>query len=65
MSRNPIDHQHADNGGRMKHFADVERDSGEEGTHPASKTLQQRAQQRGDKNKRAEEFTRIERGRDV
>ena len=65
MSRNPIDHHQPVSGGRMKHFAEVERDLGGEGTHPASKALQQRAPERSTKNKRVEEFSRIERGRAV
>lgn len=61
MSRHPLDHQAPSDGGRVKHFAKVERDQGAEGSHPASKTLSQRPAERDGRNRRAEEFTRIER----
>ena len=45
---------------RAKRYAEIERQSGPEGSHKASKALHQRPQTRGDA--RTEQFLRIERG---
>lgn len=45
---------------RAKQFAKIERQSGPEGSHKASKALHQRPQTRGDR--RTEQFLRIDRG---
>lgn len=47
---------------RLREFTRHERESG---THPAIETLRTRPKTRGDANRRAVEYTRIERGRTV
>lgn len=62
MSRHLADHNAPSDGGRVRHFVDVERKQGDEGTHPASKALRRRPQARNTV-RRTEEFLRIDRGR--
>ncbi|WP_102225829.1 hypothetical protein [Acidimangrovimonas sediminis] len=62
MSRHPVDHHEPSDGGRMKHFAEVERTSGAEGSHPSAKALTRRPEERDGKNRRAAHYARIERG---
>ncbi len=61
MSRHSVDHRKSTEGGRLKNFIKVEKNSGEEGTHPASKKLYERPAERGDAA-RVREYVRIERG---
>lgn len=64
MSRHLADRREPSDGGRAKHFAEVERQLGAAGAHPAAKALHARAQSRLD-GARLKEFTRIERGREA
>ena len=61
MSRHVADHRPTSDGGRTRHFLDVEMAKGAEGSHPAAKTLHERAATRSD-SARLKEFLRIERG---
>jgi len=65
MSRHPVDHQSPSEGGRAKAYAEIERQKGEEGSHPASKALHRRPVERDETDKRVEEYTRIEKGREA
>ncbi|WP_347311834.1 hypothetical protein [Defluviimonas sp. SAOS-178_SWC] len=51
----------ADNS-RLKHFVEVEKTHGAEGTNPAAKKVHERPAER-DEGARLREYTRIERGR--
>ncbi|MEZ5777179.1 MAG: hypothetical protein R3E44_02350 [Paracoccaceae bacterium] len=62
MSRLAVDRRAAPEGGRLKHYVEVEKTCGEEGTHPASKALYERPVKRNNAA-RIREFMRIERGR--
>lgn len=62
MTRHIADRQKSANGTRVQRFAEVERRSGPEGSHPAAQELLRRPQQRGKDNRRALEYARIERG---
>ena len=62
MSRHPTDHRAPSGGNRMKRFAEVERASGQEGSHPAAQALNRRPASRAETNIKVEEFIRIERG---
>lgn len=62
MSRHVADRRAASEGGRLKHFVEVEKTHGEEGSHPATKALHERPVKR-DNAARLREFARIERGR--
>ncbi|WP_343080326.1 hypothetical protein [Ostreiculturibacter nitratireducens] len=64
MSRHPVDHRDPPEGGRVEHYVDIERKSGEEGSHPASKEVSKRPVDRS-KSRRTEEFVRIEKGRET
>ncbi|SPH23630.1 hypothetical protein DEA8626_02696 [Defluviimonas aquaemixtae] len=61
MSRHAVDRRKSPEGGRLKNFIEVEKNSGEEGTHPASKALSERPVKRAEA-KRLREYVRIERG---
>ena len=65
MSRHPVDHRSPSDGGRTEHFAQVERQSGEEGSHPATKALHRRPAERSKTDPRVPEYTRIEKGREA
>lgn len=64
MSRHTADRRMSSEGGRAKHFAEVERMQGDAGSHPAAKSLHARAKTRGD-GARLKAFTRIDRGREA
>jgi len=64
MSRHVADRRAPSDGGRTEHFAEVERNHGKEGSHPATKAAHERPQTRSDAA-RLKEFTRIERGREA
>lgn len=49
-------------GSRLKRFVEIERTRGEEGSHPATRVLHERAAARDDGTK-VREYARIERGR--
>jgi hypothetical protein len=49
-------------GGRLKHYTEIEREAG--GPRPQTEALQKRPRTRDDGH-RAQEFARIERGKDV
>ena len=61
MSRHLADRREPSDGGRTKHYAEVERSHGGAGSHPATKAVHERAQTRSDAA-RLRAFTRIERG---
>lgn len=65
MSRHPVDHQSPSDGTRTEQFLDIERQSGEEGSHPAAKALHRRPADRSKTDPRVEEYTRIEKGREA
>ncbi len=62
MTRHVVDRRKSPEGGRMKHYVEVEKGQGESGTHPASKALYERPVDRNEAA-RVREFVRIERGR--
>lgn len=62
MSRQAADRNAKSDGGRLKHFVEVEKAHGEEGSHPATKAVHERPVKRDDAA-RLREFTRIERGK--
>lgn len=61
MSRHVADRRKSDEGGRLKNFVRVERETGEEGRHPAARALHERPAERSEAA-RLREFARIERG---
>jgi hypothetical protein len=61
MSKHLADHRTASDGGRVKHFLNLEKQNGEEGSHPATRQVASRPVERSDA-RRMEEFLRIERG---
>ncbi|MCA0271243.1 MAG: hypothetical protein LCH69_04150 [Proteobacteria bacterium] len=61
MSRHVADRRKPDEGGRLKNFVRVEKISGEEGSHPATRALHERPAERTD-SARLREFARIDRG---
>jgi hypothetical protein len=62
MSRHVADRRKPDQGGRLKNYVEVERSSGEEGSHPATRALHERPASRSETT-RMREYARIERGR--
>ena len=64
MSRHVADRRAPSDGGRARHFAEVERSQGDEGSHPAAKAAHERPQTRSD-GTRLKEYTRIERGQEA
>ncbi len=64
MSRHIVDRRKSPEGGRLKHYVEVEKTQGEEGSHPAAKKLQQRPVERN-KDAKLREYLRIERGHEV
>ncbi|GAB4382151.1 hypothetical protein [Albidovulum sp.] len=63
MTRHVIDRRKSlPDGGRLRHFVEVERGQGETGAHPASMTLYERPKSRNEAL-RVREYLRIERGR--
>ncbi|OYX43975.1 MAG: hypothetical protein B7Z02_07290 [Rhodobacterales bacterium 32-67-9] len=61
MSRHVADRQTTSDGGRLKHFVEVEKTHGEAGSHPATKAVHERPVKRDD-GARLRQFARIERG---
>ncbi|MEZ5731796.1 MAG: hypothetical protein R3D97_05675 [Paracoccaceae bacterium] len=61
MSRHVADRQSETESGRLKHFAEVERQHRPDGSHPALRQLHERPADREGAG-RLREFTRIERG---
>lgn len=61
MTKHLVDHRSPSQGGRFKNFVNVEKNSGEEGSHPASRKLAKRSVERSDA-RRMQEYLRIERG---
>jgi hypothetical protein len=61
MTKHLADHRSPSQGGRVKNFVNVEKLSGDEGSHPASKKLAKRGVERSD-TRRMQEYLRIERG---
>lgn len=61
MSRHIVDHRKSPEGGRLKHFVELEKSHGEEGSHPASRALHERPVER-DTSSKLRQYTRIERG---
>lgn len=64
MSRHIVDRRKSPEGGRLKHYVEVEKTQGEEGSHPAAKELQKRPVERN-KAAKLREYLRIERGHEV
>jgi hypothetical protein len=63
MSRHIADHRTASSQ-RTQRFAEVERTQGDEGSHPATKSVIARPKDRNDA-RRMQEFLRIERGQEA
>jgi hypothetical protein len=61
MPKHILDRQAPDDGTRAERFAEIERQSRAEGSHPAAKTLVRRPRLRDDGRKLGE-FVRVERG---
>ena len=62
MSRHVIDRSTAPEGGRLKHYLEVEKSRGAEGSSPAAKSVHTRPVARKSVA-RVREFIRIEKGR--
>jgi hypothetical protein len=62
MSKHAADKRKSSDGGRVKAFVAVERRVTEEGSHAAVQEVLRRPAERGEQNRRAQEFMRIERG---
>lgn len=62
MSRHITDNRTPSEGGRVRHFTDVARRTGEEGSHPSTAAVHRRPADPPEDNRRAAEFVRIERG---
>lgn len=61
MSKHPLDRQTAASPSRAERFAEIERRSGEEGSHPAAQKAHQQPKARSE-SARLKEFARVERG---
>jgi hypothetical protein len=61
MSRHIADKRKPDEGGRLKNYLAVERGTGAEGSHPATRLVHERPASRSETT-RLREFARIERG---
>ena len=61
MSRHLIDNRAAPAGGRAKHYLDIEKHSGDDGTNASAKALHSRPAARGS-DARLRNYLRIERG---
>lgn len=61
MTRHIADRRKSDEGGRLKNFVRVERETGAEGSHPAARALHERPAERIS-SARLREFARIDRG---
>lgn len=62
MTKHLADRRTPSSDGRLRHFLAVERQMGEDGSHPSSRQLAQRKAIKND-GRRMQEFLRIERGR--
>lgn len=60
MTKHISDQPRSHTGSRMREYTRQERESG---THPAIETLRSRPKTRGEDNRKAAEFARIERGK--
>lgn len=63
MSRHAADKPRSDEGGRLKHYTEIDRDQG--GPRDQTLALQRRPREKGADGARAREFTRIDRGQDA
>jgi hypothetical protein len=61
MSRHPVDHHAGESRERAGRFADIDRKSSAEGSHPATRDLHRRPQTRSE-GARLKAFARVERG---
>jgi hypothetical protein len=61
MSRHIADRRKSHEGGRLKNYVVLERCTGEEGSHPATRALHERPASRSEAA-RMREYARIERG---
>ncbi|WP_435165633.1 hypothetical protein [Falsirhodobacter sp. 1013] len=50
---------------RLKRYTQIEKTQREEGSHPSTVAVHRRPAERGDDNRRAEHYARIERGRET
>ncbi len=64
MSKSKLDHSDARSDARLKQFAEIDRKTAPEGSHPAAKAAHRQTLDRKG-SKRAEEFARIERGKEA
>ena len=63
MAKHPIDRPRTtDDGLKAEHYAEIERQSGDEMKHPKVEALSRRPQS-GDEARRVQEFVRIARGK--
>lgn len=62
MTKHLSDQPRSQDGARLREYTRQERESG---THPAIEALRTRPQTRGDDNRKAAEYIRIERGETV
>lgn len=61
MSKHPLDRQSAASPSQAERFAEIERRSGGEGTHPAAQKAHQQPKVRSE-GARLKEYARVERG---
>lgn len=61
MSRHIVDRRKPSEGGRLKHYVEVEKTHGEDGSHPAARALHARPVKR-DEAAKLRAYFRIERG---
>lgn len=64
MSKHLADRNDGASQERAERFAEIERQNGPEGSHPASQALHQRPRERSD-GARTKEYVRIERGHEA
>jgi hypothetical protein len=64
MTKHVADRQKGESAHRLERYAEIERQNGAEGSHPAAQALHRRPKDRSD-GARVEHFTRIERGHEA
>lgn len=64
MSKHPLDRQTGESPSRAERYAEIERRTAPEGSHPAAKKAQRQPRERSEST-RLKEFARVERGDEV
>ncbi|MFI0395727.1 hypothetical protein [Paracoccus jiaweipingae] len=59
MAKEPLDHAHETGDGRVRNYTEQDR---QDGTHPAVDELTKRPHERGEGNRKMQEYLRIDRG---